>query len=493
MNYPAEFKNRMQRFLAEEYESFEASYERPRRRGLRVNEYKISAEEFAKLFPFPLEPIPWIKNGFFYPDDVHPARHPYYAAGLYYLQEPSAMTPASRLPLRSGDRVLDLCAAPGGKATELAARLAVLGSGSLVTNDISQQRAKALLHNLEMTGTGNYCVLNETPERLARSFTSYFDKILVDAPCSGEGMFRKEEEALRLWSPQRVTDFAAQQKKILAEAYKMLRPGGMLLYSTCTFAPEENEEQIAYFLSEHPDMELQEIGPYEGFSPGRPEWTSGSVEELKKCVRIWPHKMDGEGHFLALMKKAAIMEMPDVEESESSGERGKKGKEPGKKKQKKGKDGAEISHAPNKEQRKLLQTFLCDIVGDAAFAEEFCGRVEVRQEKAFLPWQSGRMLSGLHVMRGGQYLGDWKKNRFEPSQAWAMTLQSERNGVECRTLSFDPEDPGLKRYLSGESFTAENAKEGWTLICAGKYPVGWAKVVCGTAKNHYPASWRITV
>ena len=168
MNYPAEFKNRMQRFLAEEYESFEASYERPRRRGLRVNEYKISAEEFAKLFPFPLEPIPWIKNGFFYPDDVHPARHPYYAAGLYYLQEPSAMTPASRLPLRSGDRVLDLCAAPGGKATELAARLAVLGSGSLVTNDISQQRAKALLHNLEMTGTGNYCMRQNIIQRFFR-------------------------------------------------------------------------------------------------------------------------------------------------------------------------------------------------------------------------------------------------------------------------------------------------------------------------------------
>ena len=514
MNFPTGFRLKMKNLLADEFESFEAGYERPRRRGLRVNEYKISAEEFAEQSPFPLEPIPWIKNGFFYPDDVRPARHPYYAAGLYYLQEPSAMTPASRLPLEAGDRVLDLCAAPGGKATELAERLAVLdrlsdsrseshtgrqsdsGShlrsgcrGSLVTNDISQQRAKALLHNLEMTGTDNYYVLNETPERLAQAFPAYFDKILVDAPCSGEGMFRKEEEALRLWSPERVADFASQQKTILAEAYKMLRPGGMLLYSTCTFAPEENEEQIAGFLSEHSDMELQEIAPYEGFSEGRPEWTAGRQEDLKKCVRIWPHRMDGEGHFLALLrKKESEKGIAETEENrrESNVTENRTGK-----RKKKGKRGGVETNRPKKEQRQLLRDFLCDIVGDAAAAEEICSRAENRQDKAFLPGQVSAELNGLHVMRGGQYLGDWKKNRFEPAQAWAMTWQSAPGRLTCRKLSLDQGDPRLNQYLRGESFAAADAEEGWTLICAGEYPVGWVKVVHGTVKNHYPSSWRI--
>lgn len=543
MNYPTEFKEKMKKLLADEYEAFEASYEKPRKRGLRVNEHKLSAEEFAKRSPFPLEPIPWVKNGFFYPEDVRPARHPYYAAGLYYLQEPSAMTPASRLPLEAGDRVLDLCAAPGGKATELATRLNILDEqtgyatkasdeekfaeaesdrGLLVANDISPQRTRALLHNLEMMGTDNYCVLNETPERIAEAFPEFFDKILVDAPCSGEGMFRKEEEALRLWSPERVADFAAQQKKILAEAYTMLKPGGMLLYSTCTFAPEENEQQIADFLQTHPNMKLQDIEPYEGFSQGRPDWVrsekrdknpeqewdndnakNGSLDELKKCVRIWPHKMDGEGHFLALMKKNKGMpaeEIPAYEPDHTDGGHRKK-----KPKKKAGKN-TTGSGKPDKEQLRLLKEFLCAIT-DTAAAEALCSRVEERQGKAFLPSAVSDRLNGLHVVRGGVYIGEWKKNRFEPSQTWAMTQKNvcqESNQAQNReehepqakllnpaVLALSADDRRLKQYLTGESFPAEEMPDGWTLVCADGFPVGWAKVVRGIAKNHYPASWRI--
>lgn len=559
MNYPTEFKEKMKKLLADEYEAFEASYEKPRKRGLRVNEHKLSTEEFAKRSPFPLEPIPWVKNGFFYPDEVRPARHPYYAAGLYYLQEPSAMTPASRLPLEAGDRVLDLCAAPGGKATELAARLSVLDAsdrGLLVANDISPQRTRALLHNLEMMGTDNYCVLNESPERIAEAFPEFFDKILVDAPCSGEGMFRKEEEALRLWSPERVADFAAQQKKILAEAYTMLKPGGMLLYSTCTFAPEENEQQIADFLQMHPDMKLQDIEPYEGFSQGRPDWVRSekrdknpeqerekdsakncSLEELKKCVRIWPHKMDGEGHFLALMKKSKGMPAEEItaygtehtmigdtmtgqamtgQEPEAgvdnvrnnTDRKRKEGRKNRGKKELKKKTGKNAAgqNRPDKDQLRLLKEFLCAIT-DTAAAEALCSRVEKRQDKAFLPAAVSDKLNGLHVVRGGVYIGEWKKNRFEPSQTWAMVQKNvlresdrEQNRDEQgpqagllnhTVLALSADDRRLKQYLAGESFPAEEMPDGWALVCADGFPVGWAKVVRGIAKNHYPVSWRI--
>ena len=217
----------MKEMLGGEYDDFMASYDRPRFRGLRVNTMKVTPEEFEKDAPFPVRRVPWVSDGFIYPNDVFPARHPYYAAGVYYLQEPSAMTPASRLPVEPGDRVLDLCAAPGGKATELAARLR--GTGILVANDASNSRAKALLRNLELFGTENMFVTNEMPDRLAGVFSGYFDKILVDAPCSGEGMFRKDPDVAETWSPERVRYFASQQRNILENARKMLKPGGYLM------------------------------------------------------------------------------------------------------------------------------------------------------------------------------------------------------------------------------------------------------------------------
>ena len=550
---PEAFRAKMEKLLGEEYEVFEKSYDRPRRRGLRVNRYKVGSADWEELAEFRLESIPWVENGFFFPDTERPARHPLYAAGLYYLQEPSAMIPASRLPLEQGDRVLDLCAAPGGKATELASRLAVLDRqkkrrrggpetddtekmdrdsgkvtmGSLIANDISSQRAKALLHNLEMNGTDNYCVLNETPERLAEVFPEYFDKIMLDAPCSGEGMFRKEEAALRLWSPERVADFTGQQKKILACAFRMLAPGGMLMYSTCTFSPEENEQQIAEFLLVHPEMQMMGVEPYEGFAPGRPDWVTklqtgagdlagsdGMLSEIEKkdladqisrCVRIWPHRMDGEGHFLALMKKSSEKEkglcrVPGMAEPEVEGsgpERYPDGtdKDLRKKKKMKGRRSAlqpgriHREQTPDKEQIRLLRNFLCDIVGDTA-ADEIIKKVGARQERAFLPGPAGDRLQGLHVIRGGQYIGEWKKNRFEPSQSLAMCLRGEA-GEESKQealwsvregtmLSLSLDDLRLKQYLRGESFETEGLPDGWILV------------VRGAAKNHYPASWRMT-
>ena len=237
---PESFEKRMKEMLGDEYEAYIESYDNPRQYGLRINPMKITEEELAEGSGFSLGPIPWTKTGYFYKEENQPARHPYYSAGLYYLQEPSAMTPAAKFPVKPGERVLDLCAAPGGKATALGA--ALQGKGVLVANDISNSRAKALLKNLEVFGITNAFVTNEVPQNLADRFEGFFDKVLIDAPCSGEGMFRKDPAVIKTWDEERPEYFAKLQKDILKNGVRMLRPGGKLLYSTCTFAPVKMRE-----------------------------------------------------------------------------------------------------------------------------------------------------------------------------------------------------------------------------------------------------------
>ena len=246
MQLPELFEEKMKGLLGAEYEDFLAGYEKERHQALRVNPAKISAEEFARISPFTLEPVPWAKNGFYYGTEDRPGRHPWHEAGVYYIQEPSAMSVAELAGVQPEDRVLDLCAAPGGKSTQLAA--AMEGRGLLISNEIHPARAKILSSNIERMGILNAVVTNEAPERLAPHFPAFFDRIVVDAPCSGEGMFRKEEQAVSQWSQDNVDLCAKRQQDILEEAAKMLRPGGVLVYSTCTFAPEEDEESIVRFL-----------------------------------------------------------------------------------------------------------------------------------------------------------------------------------------------------------------------------------------------------
>ena len=457
MNLPEKFLKRMEEQLGGEFPAFLESCRQRRQFGLRVNTLKITPEEFEKLAPFPVRRIPWIPNGFSYGEGVYPARHPYYAAGIYYLQEPSAMTPASRLPVEPGDRVLDLCAAPGGKATELAARLR--GQGLLVANDISNSRARALLRNLELTGAANCFVTSGTPHQLAGAFPGFFDKILVDAPCSGEGMFRKDPDVASAWSEERVKYFAVQQRSILTEAVRMLRPGGMLLYSTCTFSPEENEQTIAWLLQTFPEFSLEEPEGYEGFSAGRPEW-GGNQAALARCIRIWPHKMDGEGHFLALLRKGGT-------------------EEPEKWKMQK-------RQQPDREQRKLLEEFFSG--GSVNLDWE---RIEVRGGRAYLVPELPDSVRGIRFLRNGLYLGELKKGRFEPSQPLAMSLDAG-SWKEC--ICFREDDENLERYLRGETvLPAENrekTRNGWKLVCVDRFSLGWGKMTNGVLKNKYLCSWR---
>lgn len=452
MNLPETFIENMRELLGAEYENYIESYEKPKVQGLRVNTGKIAVEDFLKITPFSLTPVPWTTNGFFYSNGDAVTKHPHYYAGLYYIQEPSAMIPASRLPIEEGDRVLDLCAAPGGKATELAARLK--GTGVLVANDISNSRAKGLLKNLELFGMGNILVTSEKPEDLLKYFEGFFDKILVDAPCSGEGMFRKEPAMIRDWESRGPSYYAPIQRQIAKCAVQMLRPGGMLLYSTCTFSRLENEENISALMDQSGQLTLKPIEHGSCFSPGY----------LPGTVRMWPHRSPGEGHFAALLKK-------DVrrEESVKKGQSGKK---------------RDVPFPREAEEFLALIPALHPVKG----------RREFRDNRAYLLPEDLPAIRGLRFLRTGLYLGECKKNRFEPSQALAMNLRAEDYPF-C--LSMNSEDPRVLRYLKGETVElAEQegkAIEGgcWVLVCVDGYSLGWAKLVNGSLRNKYYPGWRL--
>lgn len=451
MKLPESFEIRMQEMLGEDFSKYQASLDRPSFHGLRVNTNKISVEEFLRISPFSLEPVPWCPNGFYYDEDVQPAKHPYYFAGLYYIQEPSAMTPASVLPIEPGDRVLDICAAPGGKSTELAARLQ--GTGLLVSNDISHSRAKALLKNLELFGIPNMLVLSEPSNIIAERFEGFFDKILIDAPCSGEGMFRKSNSMIKAWEKNGVELFVNLQQSILREMVTCLRPGGSLVYSTCTFSPEENEQAMDYLLELAPELELQELPMYEGFDTGHPEWSRTGKEEMKHCRRLWPHRVKGEGHFVALLKK------------QESGE----------------------THGVNwyRPAKVKLPEEVWDFLNRIQWDWDE-SRMELQKERLYYLPEEMPDGKGLRMLRNGLLLGELKKNRFEPSQSLAMALRMEEFE---NAISLPASDERVIRYLKGETIELEGGN-GLILFCVDGYPLGWGKLSNGSLKNKYLAGWR---
>lgn len=480
MKLPAIFEKKMQELLGDEYGDFLKSYDKKRLYGLRVNTLKISCEEFEKIAPFEIKKIPWIPNGYYYNEDAQPSKHPYYHAGLYYLQEPSAMTPASRLPVDEGDAVLDLCAAPGGKATELGAKLG--GSGILVANDISSSRAKALLKNIELFGITNPFVVSENPAKLAMYFENFFDKILLDAPCSGEGMFRKDPSVIKNYEKSDTAYYEKLQREIIPPAISMLKPGGMLMYSTCTFSPGENECQISRLLKDNPDMELVSMEGYKGFDCGHPEWAAGNEEpdeelneELKKCVRIWPHRMEGEGHFLALLKKSGGKTLSDC-------------LMPGKTLS--GRLSSKMLREPLKGSIKKRLEYYYEFAADLGMDIDE-SRFEIRGDRLYYMPPFPEKLTGMRFLRNGLYMGDLLNKRFEPSQALAMAI---RPGEYEKTISLRNNDIRVIKYLKGETIeigVAEDAGRGLRLVCVDGYPLGWGKLNNGILKNKYHPGWRL--
>ena len=426
---PEEFLQRMQRQLGADYPKYLASLERPRAVALRFNPLK---GDTANL-PFVQENVPWEPMGYYYDPESRPGLHPYHEAGVYYLQEASAMAPVALLDPQPGERVCDLCAAPGGKSTQIAGRLQ--GQGLLICNEINPKRAKILSRNIERLGIANALVTNEHPANLGKRFPGFFDRVLIDAPCSGEGMFRKEEAAVTDWSQETVEMCAARQKEILHSGAQMLRPGGRLVYSTCTFAPEENEQAIADFLETHPDFYPEaEDAPW--FAAGE----NGSF-------RLWPHLLKGEGHFAAVLRRRGEEEVPEVSVNAEN---------------------------PPKEWLDFARELGIELPP---------GRPVLFGQSLY--WAPAQMpeLSRLKVLRPGLELGEIKKGRFEPAHALALWLKECKNQV-----SFPAQSREIERYMHGDVVPC--SQRGWCLVLADRYPIGWGKGDGTVLKNHYPKGLR---
>ena len=438
---PQAFLERVEKQLGGQFPAFLHSLEQPRGVALRRNPLKcLPGQELPGL----LAPVPWEPEGSYYDPQTRPGLHPWHEAGVYYLQEASAMAPVALLEPQPGEIVLDLCAAPGGKTTQIAGRMA--GKGLLVCNEINPKRARILARNIERLGIPNALVLNHHPGELEKHFAGCFDRVLVDAPCSGEGMFRKEEAAVTDWSPETVAMCARRQQEILTTAAKLLRPGGRLVYSTCTFAPEEDEGAVSEFLHSHPDFTVEQV-PGAWFAPGDPAQIESCAPGLHKTFRLWPHLLRGDGHYAAVLRKEG--------QEESCLEPGRG------------------------EQVPKLWT---------AFAKELGIRLPEGKMLCFgtrLYWVPEEMpaLRGLKVLRCGIELGELKKDRFEPAHALALYLHS------CaREQVLEVGSRELEQYMNGQ--VIPSAQTGWCLVKAGPYSIGWGKGDGKVLKNHYPKGLR---
>lgn len=436
---PEDYLRNMKQLLTDEYDLYLDSFNNDRVYGLRINTNKISVKDFLQINPFNLKPIPWTDDGFYFDEKDKPSKHPYYYAGLYYIQEPSAMLPAQVLPIEENDIVLDACAAPGGKSSKLSNKLNK--TGLLISNDISVSRAQVLLKTLESQGISNAYVIAEDINDL--NLYETFDKILIDAPCSGEGMFRKEPDLIKSWIERGNEYYSDIQKTIIKKALTLLKPGGKMVYSTCTFSKIEDEDVVEYALSICPELKVLPINKCEGF-------VSGLTEKTKNCVRLYPHKINGEGHFVALLQKGE-----------------------------------------NKTSNKQINN-ICKLPEDDFFSsinKEFKnGTFVLRQDKLYFEPNIKINIKGLRILRSGLYLGEYKHNKFEPSEALALALRKdEYNNI----LNFDLKDERVIKYLKCETLDVKDKYvSGYVLVCVDNYPLGFGKVDKGILKNKFPGNYR---
>lgn len=426
---PQRFLDDMKELLMDEYDDFIKSYDEPKTTGLRINTLKINKEELLNLNLYNLTPIPWADEGFYYDEEVdRPGKSPLHESGAYYLQEPSAMSVVPHLDIKEGDKVLDMCAAPGGKSTYILSKLN--DTGLLVSNEINHTRIRALGENLERFGARNCIITNTDSNNLRKLFTGYFDKVVIDAPCSGQGMFRKDEVAITDWSYAKVLECQSIQKEIIRDGYDMLKNGGILVYSTCTFAKEENEDVINEFISEYENAKLIEM------------------------QRIWPHKVSGEGHFVAKIQK---LENEDCN----------------------------VKYIKIKNNDKEVKDY-------REFEKKFLNisvesRFDIRGENLYLLPEEHPDTKKLKVLRYGLHLGMLKKNRFEPSHALSHYLKMEDvKNVE----NFSVQDNKILDYLRGNTIETGKSR-GWVLVCVEGIGLGWGKESNGILKNHYPKGLRI--
>lgn len=449
----------MKAFLGNEWDDFLYSYDNNRFQALRFNTLKVQSPEERMRILKTLKissdkKVSWANEAYYFDENVRPGKHPYHEMGLYYIQEPSAMSAAALLAPKPGMRVLDLCAAPGGKSTQLATYLG--DSGLLVSNEINTQRSRILSQNIERMGIKNAIVTNEDSFVLASHFPGFFNAIQVDAPCSGEGMFRKLPEAIEQWSMENVAICAERQKEILDNAAVMLKPGGTIVYSTCTFSKEENEDVIEYFLERHPDFTLEEM------------------------ERFWPHKVDGEGHFVAKLVRRGCVDTDLKADRKTKKNKNSKNRK------------NETKPALTKENMKLLSEFLDETISEDVAAWIKNSRLVMFGEQLYRLPDMEVDIKGLKVQRAGLHIGEFKKQRFEPSHSLALALKLNDAKNLVKLTCDNPQTIG---FFNGQSVMlsdeqAAECKKGWALVCVDGYPAGWGKVNGAQVKNHYPKGLR---
>lgn len=453
MKLPAAFITKYQQLLGAEAAAFFTALETGHPvKGFRLNPLKPQAVSMLEMFGPDKSPAPYAMNA--YIGEVK-GKSLLHQAGYVYSQEPSAMIVATIADAQPGEKVLDLCAAPGGKTTQLASQMQ--GKGLLVSNEIFTKRAKILSENVERWGISNVVVTNHAPQELTPHFPQFFDKIVVDAPCSGEGMFRKDPVAIAEWQADSPLQCAQRQKEILAEAVAMLKPGGQLIYSTCTFAPEENEAIIEWLVSAYPfSIEPIEL---ENVSHGRHDWAP--MNDIEKTIRLWPHKNQGEGHFAA---KLTYLGSENIAKP---------------KKTKKTKKASEIDSVT----RSLWQSFQ----ENYPFLKETAADIQLFGDHLWLVPSELPSLKGVRVLRPGLHVGTVKKNRIEPSFALAMAI---KENDEAPFLSIELAQ--WQKYVAGETITVPG-NEGWVVLKVAEVPIGFGKQVQGVVKNFFPKGLRFTL
>ena len=451
MKLPADFIEKYQQLMGtKEATEFLASFDGESTHGFRINPLKAHEPVQEDLS----RPIPYCSWGYYGRVSGKTSDH---QSGAVYSQEPSAMYVGEVAHPQLGERVLDLCAAPGGKTTHLASYLQ--NTGFLMANEIDSSRAQVLTENVERFGLTNTIVTNTDTPTIAKQLPEFFDRLLVDAPCSGEGMFRKDPNATSYWSVDYPKECAARQRTILTDAIKALRPGGELIYSTCTFAPEEDEQIIAWLVSEY-NFEILPVEKYEGMSAGRPEWADGNPD-LAKCVRLFPHLFTGEGHFISKLRKPGKEKAAHTNQTQVN---------------------AAVKPL-NRDQSTLWNDFANNHLTTSP------ARLVVFKDNLYsIPVETPN-LTGIKIVRLGLWLGTFKKNRFEPSYAWALALQPNQ---WKQTLVIDAGQ--WQKYVAGETFTCDDSlTKDWYLLIHDEQPVGFGKVVNGTVKNFFPKRFRFQI
>jgi len=447
-NLPCEYINRMKTLLGEDYTIYEEAIKLPPVKAFRVNTDKISLQDFEKLNIFSSERIPYVENGYYLEYDKI-GNHPYHHAGLIYVQEPAAMAPAECIDIEPDWHILDMCAAPGGKSTQLKNKLGE--KGILVSNEIIPSRCKILTGNIERLGLDNTVTTCMDTTRLAKTFPHTFDMIMVDAPCSGEGMFRKDENAIDEWSIENVEKCAVRQAEILENAAILLKNGGYIVYATCTFSLEENEMMIDSFLQLHPEFEIVPVkekvkqSTEDGIS-----FESCKCENIHFARRFYPHKAKGEGQFMAVLHNK--YEKPN-----------------------------EINQ-PIKNNFKIEQVVF-DFLDDVLY--------EYDREKVIMYNGNPVYFTPDFAVKSGSAfscgitIGEIRKNYIQPHHQFFMGLGKNFK----RKIELTAESEDLKRYLHGEEILI-NCENGWAVVCVDGCTLGGAKVVSGRAKNHYPKGLR---